>query len=230
MEKQEDRVNKSRIIHVAAEVHGRVLVREASESPAPLLVGFHGYGENAERLLEAIVEIPGISTWNVVVVQALHPFYNTKTGEVVASWMTKLDRELAIQDNVGYIARALGQAKESLAIDGPTAFLGFSQGTAMAYRAACLAGHRCDGLIALAGDTPAEVVEDSATPIARVLIGRGTEDFWYDEAKHESDLAKLQNRGTVVETCVFTGGHEWTAEFRSAARDFLGRLESAVEE
>ena len=217
-------MNESKVFQIVAQVHGRALLRHASESPAPLLVGFHGYGENAERLLEAIVEIPGISLWNVVAVQALHPFYNTKTGEVVASWMTKLDRKVAIEDNVRYVASALEAATKNLDLAGPTAFLGFSQGTAMAYRAASSASHSCDGLIALAGDAPAEISEESARVIPRVLIGCGTEDSWYDSAKMESDAARLQSRGTLVETCVFEGGHEWTAEFRGAARDFLQSL------
>ncbi len=217
-------MNESDILQVQTQVHGRALVRRASESPAPLLVGFHGYGENADRLLEAIVEIPAISAWHVVTPQALHPFYNTKTGEVVASWMTKLDRELAIEDNTRYVAKMLDEAKQGLEVQGPTAFLGFSQGTAMAYRAAGFAGHTCDGLIALAGDAPAEIVGDAATKIPRVLIGRGIEDTWYDRAKMESDVARLESRGTSVDTCAFEGGHEWTAEFRGAARDFLQSL------
>lgn len=217
-------MNESKILQIATPVHGRALLRCASESPAPLLVGFHGYGENAERLLEAIVEIPTNTMWHAVVVQALHPFYNTKTGEVVASWMTKVDRELAIEDNLNYVGRALDEAKRSLDHEGPTAFLGFSQGTAMAYRAAGFCGHACDGLIALAGDAPTEIADESAQALPRVLVGRGTEDTWYGEAKMESDVARLQSRGIRVETCVFEGGHEWTAEFRRAARDFLQSL------
>jgi predicted esterase len=218
-------VNQSDTFRVATQVHGRALLRRASESPAPLLVGFHGYGENAERLLEAIVEIPGISTWHVASLQALHPFYNTKTGEVVASWMTKLDRELVIEDNIQYVARALEVVDKQLEIEGPTVFLGFSQGTAMAYRAAGSAGHACDGLIALAGDAPTEIADESIHVPPRVLIGCGSDDSWYDEAKMESDLARLRGRGTEVEVCAFEGGHEWTAEFRGAARDFLRSLQ-----
>ncbi|MCH7667327.1 MAG: phospholipase [Acidobacteria bacterium] len=219
-------MNQSDTFQVATQVRGRALLRRATESQAPLLVGFHGYGENAERLLEAIVEIPGVSTWHVASLQALHPFYNSKTGEVVASWMTKLDRELAIEDNIQYVARALEQVEKRLEIEGPTVFLGFSQGTAMAYRAAGSAGHACDGLIALTGDAPAEITDPSICVPSRVLIGRGTDDPWYDEAKMESDLARLQGRGIEVEVCVFEGGHEWTTEFRGAARDFLRSLRS----
>jgi predicted esterase len=211
-------------INVEAVVHGRYLMRPvAGGDPAPLLVGFHGYGENAERLLEAMIEIPGIIGWNVAVVQALHPFYNTRTGEVVASWMTKLDRELAIADNVRYIGEVVADARTRVEPNGPTVYLGFSQGTAMAYRAASAPGASCDAVIALAGDVPAEIEADAAKGM-RVLIGRGTSDEWYDEAKMETDLARLRTMGAEAETCVFVGGHEWTPQFRSACREFLEDL------
>lgn len=217
-------MDESNLIRVPARVHGRALLRRASEARAPLLVGFHGYGENAERLLEAIVEIPSISTWHVAVIQALHRFYNSKTGEVIASWMTKQDRELAIEDNIRYVGRTLEEIKSRFDVAGPVVFLGFSQGTAMAYRAAGFAGHECTGLIALAGDMPPELTSADARAIPRVLIGLGTRDTLYNVSKLESDVARLEGRGTVVETCVFEGGHEWTAEFRAAARDFLRSL------
>jgi predicted esterase len=211
-------------VNIEATVHGRYLIRPvATGDPAPLLVGFHGYGENAERLFEAMIEIPGIIGWNVVVVQALHPFYNTRTGEVVASWMTKLDREAAIEDNVRYVRVVVEDARKRVSSNGPTTFLGFSQGTAMAYRAAAASDGGCNAVIALAGDVPAEI-EPAATPGMRVLIGRGTSDQWYDEAKMETDLARLRVTGADAETCVFEGGHEWTPKFRSACRAFLESL------
>jgi predicted esterase len=211
------------VVTVEAAVHGRYLVRAASGDAEGLLVGFHGYAENASRLFEAILEIPAINRWNVVSVQALHPFYNSRSGEVVASWMTKLDRELAIADNVAYVRRVVADVRKRLASSGPTAFLGYSQGTAMAYRAAAAVEPPCDAVIALAGDVPAEIAPQDGH-LRRVLIGRGRGDTWYDKAKMEKDLARLEALGAEVETCVFDGGHEWTPDFRRACRDFLARL------
>ena len=60
---------------------GRYLI--APPAPAashPLLIGFHGYGENAELHLAKLRGIPGSDRWLVVAVQALHRFYNNKTG------------------------------------------------------------------------------------------------------------------------------------------------------
>jgi hypothetical protein len=47
-----------------------------------------------------------------------------------------------------------------------------------------------------------------------VLIGRGTRDDWYTEAKEAEDRAKLAKIDARVDVCVFDGGHEWTDAFR----------------
>jgi predicted esterase len=194
---------------VAATVHGRYLLR-----PGPaerLLVGFHGYGENAEAHLAQLMNIPHIDRWTVVSVQALHPFYSGRTQQIVASWMTSQDRELAIADNKAYVRGVVAAFPTPRAL----VFEGFSQGTAMAYRAASDHSHAA-GLIALGGDVPPEV--RSALP--PVLVGRGTRDDWYLQEKFEKDL-KFLKTVTSVSSVVFDGGHEWTDDFRAAAAEFL---------
>lgn len=221
-------VNEPTVLHIAAQVHGRVLVREASDSPATLLVGFHGYGESGDIFLKALDEIPGTSAWHLVAIQALHPFYDRKMQTVVASWMTRQDRDLAIADNIAYVTQTVDEVNEQLDCSSPTVFVGFSQGTAMAYRAACLSTLTCDGLIALAGDVPSDVEIVAARKIPSVLIGRGTNDAWYDEPKLENDIARLTRMGSTVETCIFDGGHEWTDAFRTACGLFLERLSDPI--
>ena len=97
-------------------------------------------------------------------------------------------------------------------------FEGFSQGTAMAYRAA--SDHsRAAGLIALGGDVPPEVTSS----LPPVLVGRGMRDDWYTQEKFEKDL-KFLKTVTSVSSLVIDGGHEWTDDFRAAAAEFLQRL------
>jgi len=192
---------------LAATVHGRFLVRDGP--PARLLVGFHGYAENAERHLAELLRIPGIDRWTVAAVQALHPFYAKK--EVVASWMTSQERELAIADNIQYVRSVVASFSPPRAL----VFAGFSQGVATAYRAATTHPN-ASGLIALAGDVPPDVIAN----IPPVLVARGTRDDWYDDRKLNQDLSFLASR-TSVTTCLFDGGHEWTEEFRQAAGKFL---------
>lgn len=205
-----------------ARVHGHYWVRQAraaNGAPAPLLVGFHGYGENGQGFLESLEAIPGLDAWHVASVQALHPFY-TRAGEVVAGWMTRFDRELAIADNVAYAQAAVAALREELAPSPVLVFAGFSQGVAMAYRAAA-AVDDASGVIALAGDVPPEVDPARLPP---VLIGQGRGDTWYTEAKRAADLERLGEAGVAVQTSVFDGGHEWTDMFYRAAGRFLERF------
>ena len=61
---------------IAAATHGRYLVAPAAGGgPAPLLIGFHGYGEPAEAQLDRLRAIPGVERWTVVAIQGLHRFY-----------------------------------------------------------------------------------------------------------------------------------------------------------
>jgi predicted esterase len=200
---------------IETSVHGRFL--HEARGAEKLLVGFHGYAEVAESHLAELQKIEGIETWSLAAVQALHPFY-TRSGQVVASWMTSLDRELAIADNVAYVHKVLGTLPKPRTL----VFIGFSQGAAMAARAAAYAGPAA-GLILLGGDIPPEIRADERLILPPVLLARGTRDEWYTEEKFNNDLSFLESK-TRVTPCVFDGGHEWTDPFRHAAASFLRSL------
>ncbi|HET7436392.1 MAG TPA: phospholipase [Thermoanaerobaculia bacterium] len=194
-------------------VHGRYLVEDRGGER--LLMGFHGYAEVAEWHLDELRKIPHVEQWTLVSVQALHPFY-TRSGQVVANWMTSLDRELALRDNVEYVRRVLA----TFAAPRQVAFLGFSQGAAMAMRAAAWSHPHPAGLILLGGDIPPDVKEDASVTLPPVLLARGSRDEWYTDEKFKNDLSYLEAR-TRVTRCVFAGGHEWSDAFRDAAGEFL---------
>jgi len=209
---------------IPARVHGHaLLVRGSAAGPeAPLLVGFHGYGENALRHLGELARIPGVERFARAAVQALHPFY-TRRDEVVANWMTRFDRERAIADNVDYAAAAVALLKRAAGAE-RLVYVGFSQGVAMAYRAAALAGHASAGVIALSGDVPPELAPADLDRLPPVLLGRGRAEAWYDEAKMAADVERLRAAGVAVRPVLFDGGHEWTDAFRAAAGEFLAEI------
>ena len=205
---------------VATQTHGRYLV-EIPEHSRATLVGFHGYQENAAINLEALRRIAAGRTIGLVSIQGLHRFY-TRANDVVAGWMTNQDRELAIADNTAYVARVLSAVADEFGLARPLIYVGFSQGVAMAYRAAALVQRPCDGLIALAGDVPPDVAPLAAT-LPPVLLGRGTDDTWYDAAKAEADLAILTPATRVIEH-VFEAGHVWEPGFVARAGRFVDEL------
>ena len=169
--------------------------------------------------------IPGVTAWNLLAIQALHPFYNSRTGEVVASWMTKLDREVAIEDNLAYVRRVFDREDLPKGSDAPPLVcLGFSQGTAMAYRAAAHSGWPCSGVVALGGDVPPELTNGALGQLPVALIGIGSRDQWYTEERLAGDLELLRAQSVECRPVRYDGGHEWTDPFRSIVGRFLEGL------
>ena len=211
-----------RTLNIETTTHGRVLIEDAAvSSSGRALVGFHGYGQNAEIMLGELRRLPGAQAWRLVSIQALHPFYTRGDQAVVASWMTRQDRETAIADNIEYVNRAVAAAAGE---DVPTiVFLGFSQGASMAARAAARARRRAAGLILLGGDIPPDAKDDGEVVLPPTLVGVGDTDTWY-QARVQADLEYLQRRGTAHQIVRFPGGHEFTDEFRAAAGSWLDRI------
>jgi predicted esterase len=205
---------------IATLTHGTYLVAEPEEGARAAVVGFHGYGETAAEHLEALRRIPGSEGWLLCSVQALHPFYK-RNGDVVACWMTSFDRGNAIADNVRYVAAVVEALKRCHPGVERLAYVGFSQGVAMAYRAAAFAGHTSHALVALAGDVPPDVAAAELPAFPAVLIGRGSEETWYTEDQLTRDLQTLQEHGIEAEAAHFDGGHEWTEDFLARAGVFL---------
>lgn len=212
------------VIHVPARAHGRVVVREAGFDGrrSRLLLAFHGYGQRAESMFELLDGVPDIERWTIASIQALHPFY-AKGGEVVASWMTKEDRELAIAENVEYVDDATVALQRERRAD-VIVCVGFSQGGAMAWRAAVLGRRQADGIVSLAADIPPELKDVPAERFPVALVAGGTRDEWYTEDKMSADLRLLEEKGAPHGSLRFEGGHEWTDAFRRELGKFLAAL------
>jgi predicted esterase len=199
-------------------IHGRYLVRTARSTC--VLVGFHGYGESAEDQFTRLAAIPGSEAWVVASIQGLHRFYDRGADRVVATWMTRQDRELAIADNVTYVSRVVHTLLEPTAID-CIVFAGFSQGVAMACRAAASLPATRPHVIAVGGDVPPELDTSALRALSSVLICRGAEDKWYAPDTFDNDVRRLKAAGVNVEPLVVPGGHDWSGEVSEAAERFL---------
>ena len=211
---------------VPTTTHGRVLVRRPPAAPVAVVVGFHGYAEDASVQLRRLAAIPGADAWLLVSIEALHRFYRGRSEEIVAGWMTRRDREAAIADNLAYVDAAVERALERAQIpkSGPLIYAGFSQGVAMAFRAAIRGRHRPAGVIAVGGDVPPDVRMDPHTRFPPTLLVRGTADDWYTTTKLEADVVAIEAHGGHTRTFVFDGGHEWTASVGATAGEFVSAL------
>ncbi len=212
-------MNTPELLHVATTVHGRILTDTPADRPQALMLGFHGYGETAEEQLERLQRTRGDQPWSLASIQALHPFYRRSDRAVVASWMTRVDRELAIADNTAYVEAAWRQVIAAHGLEGvPVVLAGFSQGVAMA----CRAARRVPAvaLVITGSDVPAEL-SDLGRPLPPALLVRGRSDEAYSMPVWRRDQSFLRELGGEVEALELDGGHEWTDELADRARAFI---------
>lgn len=213
---------------VRTDSHGRYLVAIPEHSRATL-VGFHGYKENAAIHMEVMRRIAADRPIGLISIQGLHRFYAGGAAgvDVVASWMTREDREQAIADNVAYVGKVLTMVADEFGMTRPMIYVGFSQGVAMAFRAAALVQRPCDGVIALASDVPPDVAALAAS-FPSVLYGRGDKDDLYPAHQAAKDLEVLRTAGVHVDAVTFNGAHEWTQLFIEKSAAFVDeRISSA---
>jgi predicted esterase len=211
-----------RVQSVLTPTHGRVLIRERAGAELAL-VGFHGYAQSAEDMMEVLRRFPISEQCTLVAIQALHRFYTRGDQKIVASWMTRQDREQAITDNVAYVNHALANDAVSYFTGAAPGlvYVGFSQGVAMAYRAALLGNHRAEAVIAIGGDVPPDVKEVPRDRWPRVMIAAGANDQWYTAEKVAADEAFLKHHHVAHEVHRSAAGHEATDEMLAAAAAFI---------
>lgn len=207
---------------LATGTHGRYIV-DGARGDALLVVGFHGYAENAELMLERLRATAGAGRC-LLAIEALHHFYRGRSQDVVASWMTSRDRDLMIADNVAYVDAVIDAERGRSASAAPLVYAGFSQGASMAFRAACLGAHTAQCVVSLGGDVPPDLTADHLRRVSAVLLGRNEADSWYTADRHEHDRERLAATGVQVTALTVSGGHEWTDEFSRVAGKFLQTL------
>ena len=210
---------------IAATTHGRYLVQPAGDpAPAPLVVGFHGYGESADAHLARLQGLPRASAYHLASVQGLHRFYRGRSADIVASWMTSQDRELMIGDNVLYVDSILDELARVHMVAPPIVYAGFSQGVAMAFRAACRPSASPAAVVAVGGDVPPEIHSHALGAVTAILLARGIDDALYPRGTFERDVERLTAAAAAFEVCEFAGGHEWTPELSTRVSTFIDRL------
>jgi predicted esterase len=207
---------------IPATLHGRYLLDVPSgHKPTLWLTGFHGYGEQAAIQLDRLRAVRGDASCGLISIQGLHRFYRGRGESVVASWMTRENRDLMIADNVAYVDAVLDAVALEIGPLGKIVHVGFSQGASMAHRSAAGGRHRAAGVIALGGDVPPELSGERLANISRALIGWPRDDEFYTAAKRDADASRLQGSGVVVTVVPLEGGHEWSEAFTQSAAAWL---------
>jgi predicted esterase len=153
----------------------------------------------------------------LVAPEALSRAYFAEKGlrRVGASWMTKEDRDAEIEDYVRYLDlladRLLAGVSERPRIE----VHGFSQGTAAACRWVAYGRHRVDRLALWAGGAPPDLDFNrfrSSLGTAPLLLLAGRRDRILDQAKLETEAARLREHGVPFELRYYDAGHRVSAD------------------
>jgi predicted esterase len=170
-----------------------------------VLFVLHGYGMSAGRFLNDFENLsePGMM---IVAPEGLSRYYRKgHSGDVVASWMTRDDREHEISDYVVYLDEVYQRVMANLSAK--SIVLGFSQGASTASRWVVMGKSLHDGLIVWAGEFPPEFNQgiDNKTIIWNVA---GDQDEFIDLEKHRQQSARMMNLNFKVHELVFRGNHK----------------------
>lgn len=171
----------------------------------------HGYGQLASFFIQKFGFLEK-DTW-VVAPQGLSHFYLQGTsGRVGASWMTKEDRQIAIENYISYLNHTYKQVIEQMkAPPQYVTMLGFSQGVSTLIRWLVASEVGFNQLIMCAGSFPEDI--DVSTS-KKVFLHKpcyylyGDQDPFIKEGSIEHLETNFRQYGLQVDFRRFEGKHE----------------------
>lgn len=187
-------------------------VGKLSTKTEHLVFALHGYGLLTEFFSKKFAVLDDGKTCGIFP-EALNRFYLSGTyGRVGASWMTKDDRLVDIQDNISYLTKL----KDFLMSEGAPVFqtwilLGFSQGNPTLARWLCKMKVHPKAYICWASDFPEDVLQAETIGFWKqipIYLVCGDKDQYVSEERFEAEYQKLKDKGLNVSPVRFSGEHK----------------------
>jgi predicted esterase len=171
----------------------------------------HGYGQLANYFIGNFEVLQNEQTI-VVAPEGLHRFYWEKfSGRVVASWMTKEDREDDIKDYINYLNHVYKEVLDSVKDQNVKIHvLGFSQGTATVCRWLASGNVRVDNLILWAGFFPEDMnfkINKNAFDSVKITLAIGDDDEFINDVKVKEQEMLLNKNDISYDLLRFSGKH-----------------------
>ena len=174
-------------------------------------IACHGYGQLAKYFIRKFDVIEQPDTF-VIAPEGFSRFYwQGFTGNVVATWMTREDRLVEIEDYSNYLSQLYDFYIPQLAPDVKIILLGFSQGCATQIRWMCRKFPAFQHLILWGGLLPEDIVY---TPHLSYFeqghhhLVYGTRDIYLTEERIQQQQGIEQQYSLNFQRTVFEGSHE----------------------
>lgn len=200
--------------NIAIEIKTPIVTRgQLNTKTKNIWIVCHGYGQLARNFIKRLDALDSDEDF-VLGLQGLSKFYLDDSYSFVgASWMTKVGREIELENQVTYIQTALNHVFKGYDLNNYTLnLLGFSQGVSTICRMAAATKLQFDHLILWAGSFPPELVSEDFQNIsdkAKVFAVVGDEDTFIKDEQVDKELEKLKGAfGSRAELIRFMGGHQ----------------------
>lgn len=172
---------------------------------------FHGYGQLAEYFIRKFQDFDSPSRLLVAPEGTNYGYLSGFEGRVGANWMTKYERETAIENNHRYLDLLMDSLLSGFSKIPSIHILGFSQGAATATRWASRWTGKVDSLFLCSGGFAHDLIlEESKTQFSQteitLIFGEKDEMIQPESIEKQKDL--ISKLGKNPEIWTFDGGHE----------------------
>jgi predicted esterase len=177
-----------------------------SDSTEEVLIVLHGYAQLAHYFIK---KFNFLSNKKRVILapEGLSKFYwQGMNGRVVASWMTKEDRQNEIKDQITYLDKIYLTIKKK-SPEATITVLGFSQGTATLCRWLAASEYKVQRILLWAGGIPEEVMESPFIQHTHFEIIIGDQDEFIPKEHIEIMEKSFNENGISFDLTLFEGKH-----------------------
>lgn len=172
---------------------------------------FHGYGQLAEFFIRKFRSFDSSDRLIVAPEGTNYGYLEGFSGRVGANWMTRHERELAIDNNHRFLDKLLGVILSKYDQRPNIHILGFSQGAATATRWASRWNGKVESLVLWAGGFAEDLVLSEAKEIfsqTKITLVLGHQDELITSESILKQEILLSNIVKNYEKIGFEGGHE----------------------
>jgi predicted esterase len=172
---------------------------------------FHGYGQLAEFFIRKFRSFDSSDRLIVAPEGTNYGYLEGFSGRVGANWMTRHERELAIDNNHRFLDKLLGVILSKYDQRPNIHILGFSQGAATATRWASRWNGKVESLVLWAGGFAEDLVLSEAKEIfsqTKITLVLGHQDELITSESILKQEILLSNIVKDYEKIGFEGGHE----------------------
>ncbi|MCB0661686.1 MAG: hypothetical protein KDC24_03010 [Saprospiraceae bacterium] len=180
-----------------------------------LIIACHGYGQLSKYFIRKFDFLPK-DQFLVVAPEGLSRFYTQGFyGDVGASWMTKEDRLVEIDDYAQYLSQMLEHFQKMIKPDAKVILYGFSQGCATVMRWIMKKFPAIDTIILYGGLLPEDLDYRPFTTYFQAIEMKwayGDTDKFIDQKRIDWHLAFIRDQLMPISTVPYNGGHEMIRE------------------